>query len=221
MNYDCELLPLINRPTRVTNSTATLIDNIFLSSKLVHEAESHVVIDNISDHFPCSVTLSGLKKSSCPVLRKKRKFTEKVVDSIKEDMMKIDWYEKLQPLTCNDGFNVFHQYLTDSLDKYAPEKEYASTNIRKHLPWFTSGLKKSSTKLKHLYKKFLKKNDETSRKNYKEFRRLYNKVKRVSMVMYYHTEITSHIDNSRRLWQIINKLSGKQIISPLSLIASL
>ena len=30
------------------------------------------------------------------------------------------------------------------------------------------------------------------------------------MVMYYCTEITSHIDNSRRLWQIINKLSGKQ-----------
>ena len=30
------------------------------------------------------------------------------------------------------------------------------------------------------------------------------------MVMYYHTEITTHIGNSKRLWQIINKLSGKQ-----------
>ena len=137
MNYDCELLPLINRPTRVTNSSATLIDNIFLSSKLVCEAESHVLIDDISDHFPCSVTLSGLKKSTIPVFRKKRKFSEKAVDSIKEDMMKTYWYEKLQLLTCNDGFNVFHQHLNDSLDKHAPEKEYASTKIRKHLPWFT------------------------------------------------------------------------------------
>ena len=39
---------------------------------------------------------------------------------------------------------------------------------------------------------------------------MYNKVKRVSMVMYYNTEITSHIDNSKRVGQVINKLSGKQ-----------
>ena len=122
--------------------------------------------------------------------------------------MKTDWYKKLQPLTCNDGFNLFHKHPTDSLDKHAPEKEYASTKVRKHQPWFT--LKKSSTKLKQLYKRLLIKKDDTSKKTHKEFRTLYNKVKRVSMIMYYHTEITSHIDNSRRLWQIINKLSGKQ-----------
>ena len=73
------------------------------------------------------------------------------VDSIKEDMMKTEWYEKLQLLTCNDGFNLLHKHLTDSLDKHAPEKEYASTKVRKHLPWFTLGLKKNSTKLKQFY----------------------------------------------------------------------
>ena len=134
LNYNSELLPLINRPTRVTTATATLIDNIFLSTRFVSEAESHVLINDISDHFPCSVTLTGLKKSTNPVFNRRRKFMEKAVDSIKEDMMKTDWYEKLQPLTCNDGFNLFHKHLTDSLDKHAPEKEYASIRVRRHLP---------------------------------------------------------------------------------------
>ena len=142
LNYDSELLPIINRPTRVTTSSATLIDNIFLSRRLVREAELHVLIDDISDHFPCSVTLSGFEKSVNPVYIKRRKFTEKAVDSIKEDIAKTDWYQKLQPLNTNDGFNLFHKHLTDSLDKHAHEKECACTKAKKHLPWFSLGIKK-------------------------------------------------------------------------------
>ena len=44
------LLPIINRPTRVTPHSCTLIDNIFCNR--VDEVESSGVITNISDHYP-------------------------------------------------------------------------------------------------------------------------------------------------------------------------
>ena len=44
------LLPLINRPTRVTENTSTLIDNIFCDGQ--PSIKSSILISEISDHFP-------------------------------------------------------------------------------------------------------------------------------------------------------------------------
>ena len=47
------LLRIINRPTRVTPHSCTLINNIFCNRVTVDEVESSVVITtNISDHYP-------------------------------------------------------------------------------------------------------------------------------------------------------------------------
>ena len=54
------LLPSITRPTRITHSTATLIDNILIDQKFSENYKSSVLIDNISDHLPCLTTLCGI-----------------------------------------------------------------------------------------------------------------------------------------------------------------
>ena len=50
--YSNSLLPLINRPTRVTCNTATLIDNIFTNSIDNNHSISGIYPADISDHFP-------------------------------------------------------------------------------------------------------------------------------------------------------------------------
>ena len=57
-NLDNDLFPVITRPTHITHSTATLIDNIFLESRLTGQMTSKILIDDISDHLPC-VTIIG------------------------------------------------------------------------------------------------------------------------------------------------------------------
>ena len=49
---DKNILPIITRPTRITQNSATLIDNIFISEKLHHFFESAVIISDMSDHLP-------------------------------------------------------------------------------------------------------------------------------------------------------------------------
>ena len=53
MLYSNAFLPLINRPTRITQNSATIIDNIFTNN--IREPEcSHngILVTDISDHFP-------------------------------------------------------------------------------------------------------------------------------------------------------------------------
>ena len=50
--------PLISLPTRLTDNTATLIDNI-LTSNLVERVETGVVTVRISDHLPVFAFVGG------------------------------------------------------------------------------------------------------------------------------------------------------------------
>ena len=55
------LLPCITRPTRVTHSSATLIDNLLVSCNLAMSQHSAVIVHDISDHFPSITILEGVK----------------------------------------------------------------------------------------------------------------------------------------------------------------
>ena len=49
--YSLCLYPLIDKPTRVTESSATLIDNIF-TNELRHNLTCGILFNDISDHLP-------------------------------------------------------------------------------------------------------------------------------------------------------------------------
>ena len=59
-NLDFGLIPTITRPTRITQSTATLIDNIIVSQNLCGSFISSVLINDISDHLPTACVIPTL-----------------------------------------------------------------------------------------------------------------------------------------------------------------
>ena len=56
-NLDHNMLCTITRPTRISNTCATLIDNILISNKLHGNFKSGVLINDLSDHMPCYLIL--------------------------------------------------------------------------------------------------------------------------------------------------------------------
>ena len=51
--YSYSLVPLINRPTRITNNSATLIDNKFRNNLHdLHKSTQAILVTDISDHLP-------------------------------------------------------------------------------------------------------------------------------------------------------------------------
>ena len=58
---DRNILPAITRPTRITQTSATLIDNVFISEKLHCTFGLAVLLSDISDHLPSLVLLKQTK----------------------------------------------------------------------------------------------------------------------------------------------------------------
>ena len=58
-------LPRISLPTRVTNHSATLLDNLYSTELYDHEAA--VIVNNISDHqMICTYNTTTVKKLTSP-----------------------------------------------------------------------------------------------------------------------------------------------------------
>ena len=55
LNLSNDLLPTISKPTRITHSTCTLIDNIYVNVESATNIKSMILTTHISDHLPCFV----------------------------------------------------------------------------------------------------------------------------------------------------------------------
>ena len=86
--------PRIDRPTRITDSSATLIDNIFTNthSNLI---SSGIWLADISDHLPIFMTFpyycNNVKKQTLPSFVYKRQYTSENILQFKTRLSMVDW----------------------------------------------------------------------------------------------------------------------------------
>ena len=59
INLSSGLLPSILRPTRITKTTATLIDNVYVDMRIDGYVKSAILLTRISDHLPCFVSIGN------------------------------------------------------------------------------------------------------------------------------------------------------------------
>ena len=62
LNFEKGCIPLITRPTRVTTSTATCIDNI-VTNNIISNSTPGILIEDISDHFPVFYCFAGYARN--------------------------------------------------------------------------------------------------------------------------------------------------------------
>ena len=60
-NLDGGMIPQITKPTRITQTSATLIDNILISKKVCEQTESRILVEDISDHMVSLCTIRDFK----------------------------------------------------------------------------------------------------------------------------------------------------------------
>ena len=84
--------PRIDRPTRITDDSATLIDNIFINAH-TDNIKSGVWLLDVSDHFGIFITLpyNTVDKSTALNFSYKRCFSEENITLFKYKLFTIDW----------------------------------------------------------------------------------------------------------------------------------
>ena len=209
--FENGLIPTITRPTRVTKSSATLIDNILISEKLASNYTSGVICYDISDHFPC---LTILKYVNCskkePIKITSRKLTDKNITKINEKINTLNLSQNLNASNPSENFKKFHVALLEIIDEITPEREFnvpSKKVIRE--PWMSTGLLKCCKKQQKLYGEFIKSRTVETEKSYKDYRRMLQKLKRYCKINYYQQQCREHKSNTKKLWRLINSVCAK------------
>ena len=115
--------------TRVTLNSCTLIDNMFVKTNISTDATSSIVETDISDHFPCILSLPGfvIKHDSFRVIEK-RIITKESILLSKEELKSVNW-SLLDTNDANACYSKFHDTIMRILDKYMPIVKVKRRNV--------------------------------------------------------------------------------------------
>ena len=128
---DKNMLPIITRPTRITQNSTTLIDNIFVSEKLYHFFEFAVIISDMSDHLPALSLLKQTKLLAKTSLEfESHNLTETKIKTIRMKLQQVDWTNVLNNASSSESFDNFLAKVNNITDEVSPLKKSKSPQNR-------------------------------------------------------------------------------------------
>ena len=209
-NLDFDLVPTITRPTRITHSLATLIDNIIVSQNLCGRYASSVLINDISDHLPTACIIPSLIASKKgPIAITSRETRPKNMKALKRQLTETNWSIELGGDSCNSNMVMLTKILTNAVDRCIPEQtRYLNPKSLRREPWLTSGLKRSIDRNKKLYGKSLR--CPLTREKYKYYNNAFHKSIKKAKIDYYKEKCREYKMQTNKLWKLINEISGKR-----------
>ena len=120
--YDKSFYNLISRPTRITNATATLIDNIYTNRVTFDKDKfSGVLTSDICDHFMacCMFQISDTNNNHDDFYLMRR-YSERNKNIFIHDLNAINWNEVLPNLNAQLAFSTFHSLIKKEYDQNFP-----------------------------------------------------------------------------------------------------
>ncbi|XP_065654753.1 uncharacterized protein LOC136081371 [Hydra vulgaris] len=122
--FEYGAIPLINKPTRITSTSATLIDNI-ITTDFFNETLKKVII--------------------------KRFFADANCESFKDRLSLINWNHINSSFEANEVYDTFFLTFYEIFDVNFPKREFIITNKSLKSPWVNKDLRKSSKIKRKLY----------------------------------------------------------------------
>ena len=215
-------LPYIVHPTRVSDQSATIIDNIF-SNACNFDTISGNILTQISDHFPQFIIV---KKAG--ITARSLSYYQHDYATFNQENFICDFnatsleYLNDSTLDVNDKFNRFLASLNDLVNEHAPLKKLTKKDIKfRDKPWINNEIKKMMRIRDKVLSKLKKRNDDATKALYKKFRNRVAVSLKESKANYFHNFFHTNGNNMKLLWSglksiISNKNSKVNIISKLN-----
>lgn len=201
------LLPIVNWPTRVTDASATIIDNIFTN---IDCTEKCIVVDNIiSDHRTIllqSNLLSSNKNQNQPFFYERRIFSESLMSRFLADLSNHNWNTLYFLDDIDKAFNSFFDIFHQKFNNHFPvTKCYKKADDGKK--WVTPEVRFSSTALRDLHN--LSRCNPSLKESYKTAKKIHKNLVETTKREYYQLKIFSSDNPGKMAWNVISDLSGK------------
>jgi len=217
-----DLFPLVGVPTRITSHSATIIDNIFVSSKYLKSSAADVLVFPCSDHLPvvASVPLVIAKEKKAEK-KQMRQLRKQNMENLAEELSKVSWKPVFDETEdASHAFDIFMNILQPIYDKTCPLKVLRNTRESPRKPWVTSELIQMIKKRNLLYQSFLDCQSADMFEEFKKIRNQVNTLRRSCVKSYYELKLGETKGDSRGTWKVLREVLGsdKKKNTPTSLI---
>lgn len=203
------LFSLITKPTRISQNTATLIDNIFTNC-IHNDFDAGVLCSDISDHLPIFCVNKGnfVDDRSNDQATFKRLITDERILTFQQKLLLIDWQAMYLLDNPNESYEYFIRVFTNLYNQCFPcVKKINKKKIKK--PWITFGLLNSINRKHNLYSKYVKTPNDANKKKYVDYKNILIRTLRLAKQKFYDNLFQSVKGDIRKTWTHINELLGR------------
>lgn len=198
-------LELVSIPTRISNTSATLIDHLYTNT-MSNCYDTSVIISDISDHFPICHIISDKQKDIRPKYVEVQNFNENNIFAFKEALSNVNWDSVLNHDETQDSYDEFYQTFNGLYCQHFPITNVKfNKNKHKKEPFMTKGILKSrQTKLKLIESKIRFPTAENKEK-YRKYRNCYNKIIRAAKKIHFKYSFEQHKNDMRKTWEVLRE----------------
>ena len=209
--FAASFLPLINRPTRISHTSSTLIDNIFTNTPHTQQSLSGILTSDVSDHLPIfhiskhsiNRPTSNENTHSYPVIN------TRTLNNMSRALLAQNWTDIIQSNDTQTAYSSFSRTINEAFTEHIPQK--TATHRQKSKSWLTNALITSIKRKNKLYTIYLKHKTTHSLTYYKRYRnRLMNLIK-IAKKSYYHQKLLQSQNQLKKSWDILKEIIGTNI----------
>ena len=204
--YSNNVFPLITKPTRVTQTTATLIDHVLTNNfDMWGKHRQGILCTDMTDHYAvfhvaCN-TMSKSKDYLSPTV--KRDMSYRNVQKFIDEIQQVDWQIVTEFTEPQNAYTQFHNVISKTYDKCFPYKRYKSGYATKK-PWIII------TKNKLYINRNKGSNPVLQWQNYRMYRNKLNHIIRKAERKYYQDMLLENKSNLKKSWQILKRIINKR-----------
>lgn len=140
--HSFSLFPMITKPTRVSNDSATLIDHIW-TTQFEQSIGNYIIVSDISDHYPTMSQFSIELSKSEPQYIFKRLINTSSLNNFNDNLSQVNWDYILNSTCPSDAFSLFYNNFCKLFEKSFPIKQICVHRKHDLSPYITSALKTS------------------------------------------------------------------------------
>ena len=204
---------VINRPTRITDHSATLIDHIY-TNQVHNMITSGVITYDFSDHLGTYVTIS-LDDDICTRDSDDNyefaKFNDENLATFKTLIHDHCWDDVLNETDTQLKYDKFISEYTEMYNSAFPKtnarRKHQRTNPK---PWILPWLEEACHRKNLAYFKFVHEPTTENETNYENLKAFANKHTKIAKRKYYKRYFEQYSSNSRKQWQMLNNLLNRK-----------
>ena len=211
VNDLCHLnfLPYVFLPTRITNTSATIIDHIYTNFNFVDSTfcKAGLLCSDISDHCAnfmficCRKTVK--KYANRPFTRL---FNNPNINRFNADLSLINWGDLYSTTDVNDAYSKFSTFVTDLFNKKFSLVRKSRKSMASRKPWISQSLLKSIDTKSQLYKKWIFSNNPLDERIYKNYSLALRKLIKKAESNYFTKVCDTKLNSIKTVWRNLNSI---------------